>query len=134
MSPHEPSLREHGFAILPPISTPPPPTHSQASAAMQQLLAAAPDTDVVMNSNDLAAIGSMFYRPENGLRAPEDVAITGFTGLAMTEALPRPLTIIYTRRHDTGRIAARRILKALSGPPVETVTDLGFDLIPGESS
>lgn len=52
----------------------------------------------------------------------------------MGESLPWPLTTIRTFRHEIGRVAGRNVLKALSGTPVQKVTDVGYELVKGGSA
>lgn len=85
-------------------------------------------------SNDDMAVGAMFHALFAGLKLPEDLALAGFNGLAIGQALPQPLTTIASRRVEMGDIAARALLARIDGTPVETVQDVGFRLIPGATS
>ena len=76
----------------------------------------------------------MLYCLENGIAIPDDVALVGFSGLQMGQALPKALTTINTPRYEIGRIAARKILNSFSDIPINKVTDVGFELISGQTS
>ena len=65
-----------------------------------------------------------------GIDVPGQVALAGFNGLEFLDALPRRITTTRTPRHEIGRRAA---LHAAGGGAAGMV-DLGFELIPGETS
>lgn len=111
-----------------------PPDMPAGKTGMEVLLGQAPNTDVAVYSNDTAAMGGVFYCLENDIRIPDQMAVAGFSGLGMGQALMYPLTTIRTRRLEIGTTAARNVLKALSGVPVEKTIDLGFELVPGKSA
>lgn len=127
-------LAEKGIALVAPRVFENSPDIATGKSALETLLASNPELDVVVFSNDPAAAGGMMHCLEHGIRVPEDLAIAGFGGLRYGQVLPRPLTTISLRRFEVGRRAARAIINRLVGQDVPRVTDLGYELIPGESS
>lgn len=127
-------LEAKGYGFTAPEIYSNPPDAPAGKEGMRKILADYPETDIVVFSNDTAAMGGMLHCLEAGLRMPQDVAVAGFSGLRASESLPKPLTTVRTRRFETGRIAARNILNRLAGQDVNKVVDLGFELIPGASS
>ena len=85
-------------------------------------------------SNDDMAVGGMFHALAAGLHVPDDLALAGFNGLAIGQALPLPLTTIASRRAEIGDTAAQALLARLDNQPVAAVQDLGFRLIPGATT
>jgi LacI family gluconate utilization system Gnt-I transcriptional repressor len=85
-------------------------------------------------SNDDMAVGGMFHAMSAGLSVPRDLALAGFNGLAIGQALPQPLTTIASRRTEIGDLAARSLLARLQGVTIEAVQDVGFRLIAGATT
>lgn len=89
---------------------------------------------VICYANDDMAIGGVFACQAAGLAIPGDIAVTGFNGLDIGQAMPAPLTTIGTRRQEIGRVAAERLIARLDGHSPPQRTDVGFALIPGATS
>lgn len=110
------------------------PTAEASSHVFQQLLADAPETDGVIFSNDLLALGATFAAQRLGIRIPQDVAVLGFGDMDFSaSSLPR-ITTVRPPREAIGQRVAELVLARLDGNEVEAVNDLGFDLIVRESS
>ncbi|WP_227283920.1 LacI family DNA-binding transcriptional regulator [Boseongicola sp. H5] len=127
-------LERLGYGLVAPDLFKMPPDVPGGKYGTKLLLEQAPNTDVIVYSNDMAAVGGALYCIESGVSVPGKLAIAGFTGLRMGESLPWPLTTIRTFRHEIGRVAGRNVLKALSGTPVQKVTDVGYELVKGGSA
>lgn len=127
-------LAARGYGLFAPDLYNAPPDIPAGKHGTSVLLRDAPETEVIVYSNDTAAIGGALHCLETGLLIPRDLALAGFSGLRMAQHLPQPLTTIRTYRRDVGRTAARNVLKVLSGTPVARQIDLGFELIEGLSS
>lgn len=99
-----------------------------------QLLAGPTPPEAIYFSNDDLAAGGLMHCMAEGIDVPGQVALAGFNGLAFLESLPIRLTTVETPRAEMGRAAARH----LSGPAPQGTgplkVDLGFTLIPGQSS
>lgn len=127
-------LNAQGLEIFSPHLFEEPPNFSGGKAGLKQLLRLRPDLDAVFFSNDTAAMGGMIYCMEQGISLPGQLALAGFSGLETAQNFPMKLTTIATKRFDTGRIAARCILNRLAKVPAKAITDLGFELITGETA
>lgn len=100
-------------------------------AGLAQMLENHPRPDVVYHSNDDMAVGAAFECTARGLVVPDDIALAGFNGLEIGQALPVPLTTHESHRVLIGQQAAERLLDRISGRPAPRLTDVGFTLIPG---
>lgn len=78
------------------------------------LLDAAPDTTAIFAFSDPLALGARVAASERGLSVPADLSIVGFDDSAPAS---QGLTTIHQPLRDKGRIAAERLLAALSGTP-----------------
>jgi LacI family gluconate utilization system Gnt-I transcriptional repressor len=101
---------------------------------LAELLRRFPQIEAVYFSNDDMAIGGIFHCLAEGVAVPGRVAIIGFNGLALGQQLPQPLTTLRTFRSRMGRLAGEAILARLDGKTVETIVDVGFELLPGATA
>ena len=104
-----------------------------AHDAMGRLLDGFPALTAVLCMSDLMAIGAIRAVFDRGLRAPEDVSVTGFDGIELSRfCVPRLTTV----RQDTDRLAERGValligmMEGSCGASHETIP---FSLIRGES-
>lgn len=123
-------LAEAGVPLREREIMPGPSSPAAGRAGLERLLARAPDLDAVYFSNDDMALGGYFACLAHGWSVPGRVALFGFNGLDLIEAMPQPLSTIRTPRLEIGRVAAERLA---AGGPAESV-DLGFDLIEGATA
>lgn len=127
-------LTQHGLPLVAPEVFDRPPDFAAGKRSLGELLKAAPDLQVVIYSNDTAAVGGMIYCIENNIAMPDALALAGFSGLQVGQIMPRKLTTIRSKRYDVGRIAARSVINSLAGQKVEKTIDLGFELVEGETA
>jgi LacI family gluconate utilization system Gnt-I transcriptional repressor len=128
----EQGLAEAEVTLAATITLPGPSSVPLGREGVSRLLEGCPPGGLaVCFSNDDMAVGGMFHAMAHGLRVPQDLALAGFNGLAIGQALPLPLTTIASRRAEIGDTAARALLDRINGAPVEHVQDVGFRLIPG---
>jgi len=66
-------------------------------------------------ASDQIAFGLIAGLTEAGINVPEDVSVTGFDNIEMTEVFNPPLTTIHQHRNKMGNEAARRVLQLLKG-------------------
>ncbi len=69
--------------------------------------------DCLVCANDNMAIGAMKAFRENGIRVPEDIAITGFDNCDLAEAMG--LTTVSIPNYERGYIAARYLIENIRG-------------------
>ena len=79
------------------------------------LLAAHPDLDAVFYANDDLGIGGLMHCLGAGLSVPGRIALAGFNGIALVDAMPMRLTTIETPRFEMGVQAAQMLLADLEG-------------------
>lgn len=131
----EQGLAEAGVSLIAALTLPGPSSVPLGRAGTAQLLTMQPPGGLaVCYSNDDMAVGGMFHALAAGLRVPQDLALAGFNGLALGQALPLPLTTIASRRAEIGEGAAALLLARLAGEAAEPVLDLGFRLITGATT
>jgi len=86
--------------------------------------------------DDNLALGAMQECRKRGIRVPDDIAIIGFHDLEFSACASPSLSSIMTRRFETGKLAAEKVLSALNStsrqPPNQI--DLGFEVIAREST
>lgn len=90
--------------------------------------------DAVFFSNDDMAVGGVFHCQTVGLALPRDIALAGFNGLSIGQALPTPLTTIASNREKIGSVAADLILQRLRGETPDPIGRVDFKLIPGATA
>lgn len=90
--------------------------------------------EAVFFSNDDMAVGGVFHCQTAGLSLPHDIALAGFNGLSIGQALPTPLTTIASNRERIGFVAADHILRRLKGERPPRITQIDFRLLPGSTA
>lgn len=66
-------------------------------------------------ASDQIAFGLISGLTERGIKVPDDLSVTGFDNIEMTEVFNPPLTTIHQHRNKMGNEAARQLLRQLSG-------------------
>lgn len=69
--------------------------------------------EILICANDNMAIGAMKAFRENGIRIPEDIAITGFDNCDLAE--PMELTTVAIPNYERGFLAARYLIENIKG-------------------
>jgi DNA-binding LacI/PurR family transcriptional regulator len=80
---------------------------------MQELIEKGNIPDAISCGNDKTAMGAMRAIKRNGLRIPEDIAITGFSETPFVELIDPPLTSVLQPTYEMGEIAANLLLKQI---------------------
>ncbi len=102
--------------------------------ATEALLKAHPDIDAIYFSNDDMAIGGIFHCLASGIDVPGQVAMFGFNGLDLGQALPKRLSTILTFRYDVGVSTGKAIMARIDNLEAPKQIDVGFRLIEGATS
>ncbi|WP_430378675.1 LacI family DNA-binding transcriptional regulator [Streptomyces sp. B1-3] len=91
--------------------------HSVAGGevAMDRLLDVRPQVTAVFGFNDLIAVGAMRAARRRGRRVPEDLAVLGFDGLALSELVEPALTTLHLDKRRLGRLAVEQVARLRSG-------------------
>lgn len=72
--------------------------------------------DVIIAVNDSAAIGIYRYLRDHGWAVPRDVALAGFSNLALTDMLEVPLTTVAEQTGEIGKRAFELLLRRMQQP------------------
>jgi len=67
--------------------------------------------DAIMCGNDTIAIGAIKALKENRIKVPEQVSVTGFDNIKLSEFVDIPLTTIDPSAYEMGRMASEVLLK-----------------------
>lgn len=71
--------------------------------ATRALLSTDPGTTAIVRVNDLMAVGAMREIRERGLRIPEDVSVTGFDNIRLSQFCYPALTTVHIPRDRIGQ-------------------------------
>ncbi|UPL47716.1 LacI family DNA-binding transcriptional regulator [Hymenobacter sublimis] len=85
----------------------------QGAEGMRQLLALPTPPDGVFAAGDYCALGALQEAHRQGLRVPEDVAISGFSNETFTVITQPPITTIDQRCEEMGQAAVRLLLELI---------------------
>ena len=111
------------------------PSSTQAGTdTLARLLAGAPGIDVAVFANDDMAVGGYFHCLSAGIRVREDLALFGFNGLDIGQALPLPLSTVRSNRFEIGRLAAARLVAEPERPAVPETIDTGYEILAGATA
>ena len=64
-------------------------------------------------ANDLVAMGVIRKLKDNGIRVPEDVAVVGFTEMALADWVSPPLSSVKQPTFEMGKKAAQLLIKQM---------------------
>ncbi|GEM45658.1 LacI family DNA-binding transcriptional regulator [Deinococcus cellulosilyticus] len=87
--------------------------------AITQLLSLGQPFTAVFAGNDSMALGARLALHQHGLRVPEDVSLMGFDDSYVSAYMMPPLTTVEQPMQELGSMAARKMLKLLSGEKTE---------------
>ncbi len=68
------------------------------------------------------------------IKNSKKMALVGFNGIGIGQALPIPLTNVEVSRFKMGKETAKALLALRDGEKIPAINDLGFNLIIGKSS
>ena len=94
------------------------------SRAARELLSSQPRLTAIMCVNDFMAIGVLREIRRQGLRVPDDISVTGFDNVRMSEYVDPPLTTIHIPRDVIGKMVFESLL-----PDSERNTRTGRELV-----
>lgn len=127
-------LAAAGLALEAEVLTGEPSAVGGGRQALKELIGRQPACDVVVFSNDDMAVGGVFHCMEAGIELRSGLALFGFNGLDVGQALPRPLSTILSKREEIGQLAVRNFLAEPDRPAATSSIDTGFEIIPGETA
>ena len=80
--------------------------------ATRELLASGFDPTAIICVNDITAVGALRELRERGLRVPQDVSVTGFDNVKLSEFAYPALTTVHIPRERTGHIIWDHLIAA----------------------
>jgi len=98
---------------------------------LEALLSRAPTLDCVVFSNDDMAVGGVFHCYAAGIAPKRDLALFGFNGLDIGQALPVPLSTVRSKRYEIGKIAVETILLRVERRDSPLIINTGYEILQG---
>ena len=127
------ALGESGLALVDQRLHDGPSSTEAGRAALAALLGQHSRPDVIVFSNDDMAVGGVFHCIAEGIKPKQHLALFGFNGLDIGQALPTPLSTIRSNRFRIGQIAVEQILSQPERDAVRII-DTGFEIIDGDTA
>ncbi|OLT06586.1 hypothetical protein BJF90_16075 [Pseudonocardia sp. CNS-004] len=94
-----------------------------------------PDADAMVFASDVFSSGALLACTRRGIPVPDRLAITGFGDSDIAAHLVPSLTTVAVPTKKIGALAGSLLLERMQRRPVtEKVRDVGFRLVPRESS
>ncbi len=107
----------------------------EAGEAAIDLKTRHPDLRAVLCANDMIAAGIIFECQRRGIRVPDDLAVMGFAGLPIAEAMVPTLSTVQVPSRDIGYRSGELLLARLGAKPdADTCIDLGYEIVARESA
>jgi LacI family transcriptional regulator len=103
------------------------------SAAVESLLASGARFDAIFASNDQMALGALRALHAAGVRVPQDVALAGFDDDVAGRFTIPALTTVHQPLYEMGSAAARTVVAAAEGQPIERHIEIPAQLVVRES-
>jgi LacI family transcriptional regulator len=103
------------------------------SAAAQSLLASGVPFGAIFASNDQMALGALRTLHAAGVRVPRDVALAGFDDDVAGRFTIPALTTVHQPLYEMGSAAARTVVAAAEGQPIERHIEIPARLVVRES-
>ncbi len=132
-------LHAEGLNVTQATLVKPPSTIADGANGLAELLTLNPHLQAVFCSNDTLGVGALFECRRRGLRVPQDMAVVGFSDLAIAAACVPALTTVRVNSRELGCHAGQVLLQRLKdiaegGAVHPKVIDLGFQIIERESA
>lgn len=74
------------------------------------------DPTAIISVNDFMALGALYELRQAGLRVPEDVSVTGFDNIRLSEICSPPLTTLHIDRERIGCLMFQTLTEASTSP------------------
>lgn len=103
--------------------------------ALTRLLTEAPDTDAVVCSSDLLALGVMTQARAQGISIPGDIAVMGFGDVPFLADMVPAISTVRINGAAIGKQAAHFLIERAEGRSVEPhIVDVGFSIVSRDST
>ncbi len=128
---YEQAMKQAGLTPLT-VSTPAHSSFTTGTSLMQEAITTYPDIDGVFCTNDDLAVGVMLFCIGQGKSVPEDVAVVGYNGLDVGQAMQPALTSVLTPRYHIGEKSADMLIRRINGETqVAKRVNVGFSFTDG---
>lgn len=111
--------------------------HNPASSAeaTRELLALPDPPTCIMYPDDFSFLGGRNVLDERGLKIPEDISVTGFDGIYLSQVIQPVLTTVRQDTLSIGQEAAKRLIDSIENPKTAVAEQVMIDgkLLPGQS-
>lgn len=129
------ALAACGVARRPPLTRALPSSPALGGDMLIEALRLDPPPRAIFYANDDLAVGAILRAQREGIAIPGRVAVAGFNGLNISALVTPSLTTIVSPRLDIGRLGAEKLLDAIAARASRARRlDVGFELVPGEST
>ncbi|MBU1307503.1 MAG: LacI family DNA-binding transcriptional regulator [Alphaproteobacteria bacterium] len=128
------ALADAGLTLLGSSRCPGASSTAAGRDQLANLLESHSTLDVVVFSNDDMATGGVFHCLAAGIVPRSDLALFGFNGLDIGQALPTPLSTMRSNRFETGRTAVEHLLRQRERPAAPAIIDTGYQILPGATA
>ena len=128
------ALSEAGLALVGEANVDGPSSTLAGRDKLAELLVRKRRLDAVLFSNDDMAIGGVFHCLSAGIALKERLAIFGFNGLEIGQALPMPLSTVRSNRYLIGRLAVEKILESPERSKTPITIDTGYEFVVGATA
>ncbi|MBO1073325.1 LacI family DNA-binding transcriptional regulator [Roseomonas marmotae] len=108
--------------------------YPEAEVALDSLWRITPRPDAIFGASDVLAVGMLLAAQRRGISVPRQLAVAGFDDHAVAGAISPRLTSLSIPRYRMGATAADAIVARIRGQSMPAISDLGFELIEGEST
>lgn len=116
------------------VATKDPSSYSLGAKLLHNALTQYPNIDGVFCTNDDLALGTLFECQRLKIDVPKQIAIVGFHGHDVGQAITPKLASILTPRVEMGKVAAELLLKRIDGEVISNkIIDLPVEYLDGES-
>ena len=99
----------------------------------EELLNKTNDFTAVFAMSDVQALGAIRYFADKGYKVPEDISVSGFDGLPITQFTNPRLTTIKQISDRLAREGTKALLNSLVNGTVAVHKLIPFELVEGES-
>ena len=107
------TLKEYGFTIEGSLIFQNTITRETGCKAMSEIVAMDNRPDAIFSSGDYSTLGAIICARENGIKIPEDIAITGFANEPFGAIIDPSLTSVDQHGVEMGRQAASLLIEAM---------------------
>lgn len=96
----------------------------RAGEITRQLLESSNPPTCIMFPDDFSFIGGMNVIEKMGLRIPEDISVTGFDGILISQVLRPKLTTVKQNSEAIGQEAARKLIDWIESPKTNLASQI----------